>query len=179
MGKWGKGSSQSGMTLVEVLISLVIFALGMLGIANMLMLSNKANASSYTKQQAVQCVYDIFDKMRANSQAAIDGSYNMSNINSSGTPTIPAAPSTLCTTSACTPAQLAAYDTWHWLSTEVSQLPNGSGSITTASSGASGNTIVTVTVQWDDSPAQTTLGASSSASSVNANLVQLRVQSQL
>lgn len=169
-----------GMTLIEVLVSLVVFALGMLGIANMLMLSSKANNSSYTKQQAVQSVYDIFDKIRANYQAAIDGNYNVSNINSGGAPTIPAPPSVLCTSSPCTPSQLAAYDTWHWLSTDVSKLPNGCGSITTAPGpGGAGNTIVTVTVQWDDSPAQSKLGASSSAASTNANLVQLRVQSQL
>lgn len=180
MGRWGKEFKHSaGLTLIEVLISLVIFALGMLGIANMLMLSSKANGSSYTKQQAVQSVYNIMDKMRANSQAVVDGNYNVSNINSGGAPTIPAAPSVQCTSSACTPAQLAAYDTWQWLSSDVSKLPNGSGSITTASSGASGNTVITVTVQWDDSPAQDKLGASSSASSMNANLVQLRVQGQL
>lgn len=179
MGRWcTKVAKQQGMTLIEVLISLVIFAIGMLGIANMLMLSSKANSSSYSKQQAIQCVYDIFDKMRANSQAAIDGNYNVSNINTSGTPTIPGAPSTLCTSSACTPAQLAAFDTWQWMSTDLTKLPSGSGSITTAPA-ASGNTVVTVTVQWDDSPAQNQLGASSTASSANSNLVQLRVQSQL
>ena len=168
-----------GMTLIEVLVSLIIFAIGMLGIASMLMLSNKANNSSYSKQVAVQCVYDIFDKIRANSQAAINGSYNISNINSSGSPTIPSAPSVLCTSTVCTPAQLAAYDTWLWLSNDVTKLPNGSGSITSAPSGGAGNTLITVTVQWDDTPAQNQLGASSQASEANANLVQLRVQGQL
>lgn len=173
--------SHQGMTLIEVLVSLVIFSIGMLGIANMLMVSSKSNSSSYAKQQAVQCVADIFDRIRANQQAAIAGNYNVSNINSSGSPTIPSAPSALCNAVSCSASQLAAYDTWHWLSNDLTKLPNGSGSITTAPApGAAGNTLVTVTVQWDDSPAQTQIGTrSSTQSTANPNMVQLSIQSLL
>ncbi|KTC90717.1 type IV pilus modification protein PilV [Fluoribacter dumoffii] len=171
---------QTGMSLIEVLIALVVMAVGMLGIAGMLILSNKANNSSYAKQQAVQCIYDIFDKIRANSQAAINGNYNISNINSSGSPVLPAAPGVLCNQSPCSSPQLAAYDTWYWLTYDVSRLPNGSGSITSSPApGTGGNTIITVTVQWDDSLAQNEVGASSTASPVNPNYVQLSIQSQL
>ena len=172
-------SRQNGMTLIEVLVSLVILAIGMLGIASMLMVSNKANNSSYAKQQAVQCVYDIFDRMRANSQAVISGSYNISNINNSGLPSQPSQPSALCTASICTPSQLATYDLWYWLSKDVTKLPGGSGSIVTSLSGVAGNTVITVTVQWDDSPAQNQVGSSSSVSSANPNWVQLQIQSQI
>ena len=175
-----KRAQQKGMTLVEVLVTLVVLAFGLLGIAGMLMMSNKANNSSYAKQQAVQSVYDIFDRIRANYQSAINGNYNVSNIGSNGLPTSVTAPSTLCDASYCTPAQMATYDTWYWLTYDVSRLPNGSGSITSALSiNGSGNTIITVTVQWDDSVAQATLGNSSVVSSNNANLVQLSIQSQL
>ncbi|HAT1821821.1 TPA: type IV pilus modification protein PilV [Legionella pneumophila] len=167
-----------GMTLLEVLISVVILAVGMLGIASMLIVSNKANNSSYAKLQAVQAVYDIFDRIRANSEAASNGSYNISNIGSNGYPTTVNTPSVLCNASVCNPSQLAQYDTWYWLTRVVSQLPNGSGSITSALSGVAGNTVITVTVQWDDSKAQNELGASS-ASSGTANFVQFRVQSQI
>ncbi|MCW8408290.1 type IV pilus modification protein PilV [Legionella sp. PATHC035] len=171
---------QRGMSLIEVLIAFVILAVGMLGIAGMLILSSKANNSSYAKQQAVQCIYDIFDKIRANTQAAINGNYNISNINSSGSPTLPAAPGVMCNQSPCSNAQLASYDTWYWLSFDVSRLPNGSGSITSAPApGTGGNTIITVTVQWDDSLAQNQVGASSTPSPTNPNYVQLSVQSQL
>lgn len=168
-----------GMTLIEILIAIVILAIGLLGIASMLLLSNKANNSSYTKQQAVQSVYNIFDRIRANSSAAINGNYNISNISTSGTPSPPSQPSALCNLTLCTPTQLAAYDAWYWLSKDVSKLPRGSGSIATTISGVAGNTVITVTVQWDDSPAQSTAGAISNVSGVNPNHVQLTVQSQL
>ncbi len=169
---------QKGVGLLEVLISVIILALGMLGIAAMLLVSNQANNSSYMKQQAIQTIYNIFDKIRSNSQAAINGNYNISNIGSNG-PTAASTPGILCDVAACTPTQLAAYDTWIWLTQEVSQLPSGCGSITTAPSAVAGNTIVTVTVQWNDSPAQNLVGAISQASAVNANFVQVQIQSQL
>lgn len=168
--------SKSGMTLIEVLISLVILSLGMLGIASMLLLSNKANNSSYTKQQAVQCISDIFDRIRANYTAAINGNYTVNNI--STLPTAPTPPSTLCNVSSCTPTQLAAYDIWHWLANDVGKLPSGSGSITTAVSGVAGNTIITVTVQWNDSPAQSMLGTIAPAGT-GTGFVQLIIQSQI
>jgi type IV pilus assembly protein PilV len=167
-----------GMTLLESLIAIVVLAVGMLGIASMLMQSSKANNSSYAKLQAVQAVYDIFDRIRANPAAAISGNYNVSNIGSNGLPTSVSTPGVLCNAAVCTPAQMAAYDTWHWLTKDVSQLPNGSGSITSSLSGVAGNTIITVTVQWDDSLAQEQLGASSAATA-NPNFVQLSIQSQI
>lgn len=170
--------TMDGMTLIEVLISLVVLAIGMLGIAGILLLSNKANNSSYAKHQAVQCIYDIFDRIRANSSAAIGGKYNISNISSSGAPSAVAQPSTLCNISSCNSSQMAAYDTWYWLTKDVSKLPNGSGSITSALSGVAGNTIITVTVQWNDSPAQATAGAIG-ASGTTPSYVQLTIQSQL
>ena len=75
---------------------------------------------------------------------------------------------------------MASYDTWYWLSFDVSRLPSGSGSITSAPAPGTGkNTIITVTVQWDDSLAQKLVGASSNPSPTNPNYVQLSVQSQL
>lgn len=162
-----------GIALLEVLIALAIMAISMLGIAAMLVLAHKASSSSYLKQQAIQSIYNILDTIRANRQEAINGSYNINNLVTSGAPTIPSAPSANCTTSTCTTTQLAAYNTWYWLAYDVARLPNGCASITTTPTATSGNTLVTVTVQWDDSPAQRLVGATSTVSANNANLVQL------
>ena len=163
--------SQRAFSLIEVLVALVILAIGMLGIARMLLLSQKSNSSSYIRQQAIQSSYDIIDRMRANRLAAIAGNYTISNLVTSGAPTVPSPPATNCDTTTCTTAQLATYDTWYWLATDVTQLPNGCGAITTALSGI--NTLITVTVQWNDSPAQTALGATNPAP------MQLTIQTEL
>lgn len=145
-----------GFTLLEVLIALVILAVGMLGIAQMLLIAHKSNGSNYIRQNAVQSAYDILEHIRANRQAAINGSYNVSNLVDNGAPTIPNAPSIDCAVASCTAAQLASYDTWYWMASDLPRLPNGCGSVSTSASGI--NTLVAVTVQWDDSPAQKALG---------------------
>jgi type IV pilus assembly protein PilV len=168
---------EKGFFMLEVLITMVVMAIGMLGIAAMLMVAHKASSSSYLRQQASQSVSNMIDKMRANRQAAISGNYNISDLVASGAPTIPASPSPSCVTASCTTTQLAAYDAWYWLANDVGQLPNGAGSITTTLSGT--NTLVTVTVQWNDSPAQTTLGASGQVSSSNSAIAQFSVSTSL
>jgi type IV pilus assembly protein PilV len=170
---------KKGFTLLEVLIALVILAVGILGIATLLLVSGKANNSSYIKQQAEQAINDILDKMRANWKVAASGNYNINNIVNAGAPTIPSAPAVNCDAAACTPPQLASYDSWYWLAKTLVKLPSGCGSITTAVSGAANNTLVTITVQWDDSPAQNKLGAVGKTSVANPALAQITMQSEL
>ncbi len=162
---------KKGFSLFEVLVALVILAIGMLGIARMLMIAHKTNSSSYMKQQSIQSAYDIIDRIRANRDAAISGGYTVSNLVSGGTPSAPNTPSANCDNTTCNSTQLASYDTWHWLTTNVTQLPNGCGAISTAASG--NNTLVTVTVQWDDSSSQQLLGVTSPSP------MQLIIQSEL
>jgi type IV pilus assembly protein PilV len=165
-------TGQSGFTLVELLVSILILSFGLLAIGAMMGFTLKSNTSSYLKQLSVQSAYNIVDRMRANSQAATGGSYDVNNLVTSGAPTIPAAPATDCSSATCTSAQMAAYDSWNWLARDVAaQLPNGCASVTTAVAGA--NTLVTVTVQWDDSPAQNKLGSAAPASAAVAGYANL------
>jgi type IV pilus assembly protein PilV len=167
----GREKYQRGFSLFEVLIALVILALGMLGIAQMLLITHKSNSSNYIRQQAVQSAYNILDRIHANRSAALAGNYTVSNLVLTGSPTAPTAPATTCDTSICTSTQLAAYDLWYWLAMDVAQLPNGCGAVSSGISGV--NTIVTVTVQWDDSPAQKALGTT------NPSPTQFVIKSQL
>lgn len=171
-----KSSQRSGFALVEVLIAVVVLAFGMLGIAGLLLVAHKANSSSYIKQQAVQSAYDVIDRIRANRQIAVNGSYAVNNMTSAISLT---AVSPDCSMAACNPSQLAAYDVWYWLAKDLTQLPNGSGSIVTGPAPTSANTLVTVTVQWDDSPAQSKLGAASQTQISKPNLAQFTVQTLL
>lgn len=146
---------QSGFTLLEVLVAVVIVSLGMLGVAALLVTVQKADTASYLQQQAVQTTYDLLDRMRANLSGAQAGYYNGTY---GGTPAIP----TNCNTGACTAKQLAGYDTSQWTAA-VDQLPQGSGSVASAVS-SNGNVNVTVTVTWSDAPAQSAIEKSGSSS---------------
>lgn len=170
----------SGFALLEVLIALVVLAFGMIGIAGMLLVAHKANSSSYLKQQAVQSAYDIIDRVRVNSAAAISGSYDVNNLLTGAVS--PAAPATIspdCSAVICGVAQLAAYDVWYWVARDIAQLPNGRGSVVTAAAATGSNTLLTVTVQWDDSPAQSKLGVATTSQGASANLAQFTVQTLL
>lgn len=67
-----------GFSLIEVLIAILIMALGMLGIAALQATSLRNAQSSYESSQAVMLTYSIIEAMRANRSSAIIGDYDLS-----------------------------------------------------------------------------------------------------
>ena len=65
-----------GFTLIEVMISVLILAIGLLGVASMQTRSLQMNQSAQFASQASILAYDIADRMRANRAAALDGNYD-------------------------------------------------------------------------------------------------------
>ena len=55
-----------GFTLLEVLVSMIIFAIGMLGLAGMQGIALKDNNDAYHRSQAVFFAHDLGDRIRAN-----------------------------------------------------------------------------------------------------------------
>lgn len=170
-------SRQRGFTLIEVLVALLVMSFGMLGIASMLLTNMRVNSSSVTKQLAIQSANNVVDQIRANRAAALANAYNFSDLVVSGTPPYPATPAVDCSLASCSPANLAAYDLWYWLTRDVAQLPLGTGSIATQASGS--NTLLTVTVQWDDAPAQSRLGTATAASAAGSPNIAVLVVTTL
>lgn len=72
----GAGRHQRGTSLIEVLVSVLIMAVGLLGIAAMQATALRNSQSSTERSQAVIGTYAIIDAMRANRTGAIAGSYN-------------------------------------------------------------------------------------------------------
>jgi type IV pilus assembly protein PilV len=144
-----------GFTLVEVLVSLVILSIGLLGMAKLVLVSSHSNDSAYLRSQATVLAYEILDKMRANVTAAVATNYDtLLNV-------VPAPPIPLCNTAgACTTQQqVAAYDVYIWkqhlnaatpacAASCYGALPDGKGQVTTV------GTTTTIIVQWDDAAAQ-------------------------
>jgi len=130
--------NQTGFSMLEVLVTLLIVSLGLLGIAGIIASSIKANQSSYVRSQASWLTNDIIDRMRANRVAAeVAGSpYTLAN----------------CAAAPATPVTVAETDVKQWCDTLAAVFPSGTGtgSITV---GATPTFKVTVVVQWDDSRA--------------------------
>jgi len=121
-------SRQDGTTLLEILVSLVVIALGLLGLASLQAVSLKSNNTAYYRSQATILAYDIADRMRANRAAAVNSaSYNIS----FGTP-------------ASSSAGVAGSDVNEWKQTIARAFPLGEGQITVLTGG-----IALIQIRWD------------------------------
>jgi len=138
---------QQGFTLIEVLVTVVVLAIGLLGLAGLQLTGLKYNHSAYQRSQATIISDDIADRMRANRAVALSGTYDIA------LGTTPPVSSCEGIGANCTAAAIAAADLSTWKQALSNTLPSGDGAIT-----RNGNRM-TITVQWDDTrgeqPAQT------------------------
>ena len=141
-----------GFTLIEVLVSVIILAVGLLGIARLQGLSLRNNQSALLRTQATQFAYDMADRMRTNNLGFSAGNYNL-----------PAstAVSNCETAAGCTPAQMATNDMYVWSTVLNNTLPAGVGIVcldSTPDDGASdtapacdgSGTVYAIKIWWQD-----------------------------
>lgn len=132
-------SGARGFSLVEVLIALLVLAIGLLGLATLQTVGIKFNQESYLRSQAVLIAYDIIDRIRANPVAKTAGTYDSVAATASYS-----APSCAGTSAACTTSDIATYDLANWKARIANTLPAGSGAISTS------GTLRTVTITWKE-----------------------------
>lgn len=155
----------AGFTLLEVLITMVILSIGLLGLAGMQANGLKSNHLAYVRSQATLQAYDMSDRMRSNMVGVEAGSYNsLSGDPSSNAPD--------CAADACSPANMAVYDYAKWDAALASNLPKGEGSVSVSSG------IFTITVMWDDDQQGTGTDCSANAAA-DENLKCFQVELQL
>ncbi|WP_404368374.1 type IV pilus modification protein PilV [Marinobacter sp.] len=138
-----------GFTLIEILVTMVILAVGLLGLAGLVMDGMRNNQGAYLRTQASILAYDMADRMRANHSRATGGG-DYAGFSTVGASTaIPA-----CTTDAagCTPAEQAIADKAQWTSqlqgvgAGMAVLPGGVGEIAYDA----GSNTFTVSVSWQE-----------------------------
>jgi type IV pilus assembly protein PilV len=152
-----------GFSLIEVLVSLIVFSIGLLGLVSLQMTTLNYNTNAYLRTLAIFKAEDIADRMRANLTAVSNGDYNaptssgIQNLNclgndSGGQPN----PSVSCTST-----QMALHDIFEWKDSIQTELPNGQAAIcldSTPNDGTpaspacngSGNNIYTVKIWWTE-----------------------------
>ena len=164
-----------GFTLVEVLVSMVILSIGLLGIAKLMLVSSRSNDSAYLRSQATELAYEILDNMRANRQEVINTPTTYTTAQGAAATTA-APPGTICIGAVqCTPTALGIFDVYEWklrLNTASGlpgALPNGQGSVAIVPVGT--QTTVTINVFWDDTVAQSTFGAAANQQSITLETV--------
>ncbi|MCX7196414.1 MAG: type IV pilus modification protein PilV [Proteobacteria bacterium] len=111
-------SRTRGFTLIEILVSLTLIAIGLLGLAQLIVKGQRASFEAYQRQQAISLANDMLEKIRANRARAADyanaapvatplGAGTRFNDLTTGT-------ITNCAALPCTPDLLAAYDLAYW-----------------------------------------------------------------
>lgn len=128
---------QSGFTLLEIMVAMVIFAVGMLGLAGIQALSLENTSSSYSRSQAVLLAYDMVDRMKANPTAG--NNYEIA------VGTNVATPAKLCNSVACNDNEMATFDHWQWKTALPDLLLSGAGQVVNTA-----GTSYTITVHWDE-----------------------------
>jgi type IV pilus assembly protein PilV len=129
-----------GFTLVEVLVALVIFAVGLLGIAALHIESLNAGRTALNRTQAVELASDLADRIRANREACVSGGA----CEYEGAGAVTAA----CeTTTGCTPAELAMTDIYRWRAIGATQLPGFAATVVWTEGTPN---LYVITVQWTE-----------------------------
>ncbi len=119
----------AGFTLMEVLVTVVILSIGLLGVAGLQLNSLRGNQNALEVAAAVALVLDGADRVRANLPAVRNSSTGdflatqlYAQIDAAGS-------DPGCESSACTPAQIVQKDAFEWITAVKAQLPGGVGVI--------------------------------------------------
>ncbi len=139
-----RAAQQRGVSMIELLVSLLIFSFGMLGLAGLQTRTLTFNQSSLFRSQATALTDDILDRMRADRVNALAGRWDLVD----GT-----------TASSITGTALYQTDLKDWKQQVEALLPVGvdntpaSASVTTVTAGADAGT-VTIVIKWDETHGQ-------------------------
>ena len=132
---------QAGFSLLEVLITVAVLAIGLLGLARLQATGLMNNESAYQVSQATVLAYDLADRMRTNTEA-ID-KYLTSHMTLE-VATAAGEREGCVSTSGCTVSQMAQNDLREWYLALQEVLPSPTGLITTGGTGT-----FTISINWD------------------------------
>ncbi len=133
-----------GFMLLEVLIAMMIFAIGFLGLAKLQVESLRHSTHADMRSKATVLAMEIIDRMRSNRSEAMATSSYVTNIGEAENSVL-----NCIGGSSCNASQMALFDLDQWKTALSGQLPAGDGAIVQATNG-DGRRVYTVTVQWDN-----------------------------
>lgn len=153
-------SSQLGLGMIEILVTLVILAIGLLGVASLQLVASFNNADALSRSQAVLVAEQVTERMRVSAFNAPDADgkiiddgyvnsnlYNFANLSCNSTASEHVCfcqqfPATLanCQTTVCDSAQFAAFDAYQLSCASIQHNPNMRVSVTCADSNTTDST---------------------------------------
>lgn len=136
------GARQRGFSLIEVLVTLLIISLALLGTAGLQAYSMRLNQGGQFRTQAVFLAADLAERMEANKAGAVAGNYVLA------TSSVVNSLSTACLDNACNAAALATFDLSQWQNAIAATLPQSSWAVAHTVSG--NPSTYTITISWVD-----------------------------
>ena len=149
---------QRGSSLIEVLVSMMVFSVALLGLANLQVVSKQNNHDAIQRVTATLLTKDIITKMQSNA-TALAQYVSATGTRTLGRTSIELEPAPNCQGEAtpCSTAELAAHDLWQWEQAidGTSETKNGAsvggmllptGCISGPSTGDAG--IYTIAIAW-------------------------------
>jgi len=143
-----------GFGMIEVLITLLVLSVGVLGVIGMQVSTKKANYEAIQRSTASSLLSEIMGRMRANPGALSQYITTLSNIIGDGSDTTNQA----CTSSSgCSENQMADHDLYQWeqliIGTQETRAGQNVGGLTNARACITGPTtgdagIYTITIAW-------------------------------
>lgn len=117
-------SRQRGVSLIEVMMAVLIFSIGLIGLAGLLVMATRSNHAAYLRTQVTFLAHNMADRMRANPIGVWNGDYDKTSYKSI-TGSTPA-----CDNAApCSPADLAKHDQKAWSDQLAVFLPDADAKI--------------------------------------------------
>ncbi|OOG57267.1 type IV pilus modification protein PilV [Rhodanobacter sp. C03] len=114
---------EHGASLIEVMMSVLVFSVGLIGLAGLMMMATRSNHAAYLRTQVTFLASNMANRMSANPVGVWNGSYN-----SHAYPVSDSAPG--CGSGAgCGPVALAMHDQMLWSRQLKTFLPNPSATI--------------------------------------------------
>ena len=127
-----------GDTMIEVLVTVLILAVGVLGVAAMQVTTFQNLSISHSASVAAMVADDFAERMRANDVEVLANTYNHTEN--------PLSAFTDCAEVACTTSELAGYDIGSWWLALGANLPRGQGLVVRVGTSRT----FTLTVRWDE-----------------------------
>lgn len=166
-----KLSNQKGATLIEIMVSIVVMAIGLLGLASLQVNALKYQKTASQRSEAVQAAYDLGERMRANWPMTTPQNYtqdrsdneNRYKYDSNYATTIALDRSALpydCAilmnnANGCDAIKIAANDRMAWLRMLELRLAGGAGFVLPVTTGTSVSSF-DITVMWQEQGLTTT-----------------------
>ncbi len=140
---------QRGVGLIEVMIALLVLAIGLLGFAGLQTRGITLGRKAFLQSQAIFLAQDMIERIRANCSVSATGACDPSDYAYSfASTTSLSAPTTSCDTSNCTTsAQMTKYDQYKWGTLVQTLLPKAGADIVVTPLGASG-TQISIDIQY-------------------------------